>query len=315
MNEIEFVQKAIEPMHATTRKLIVKEWQKIEQKKRKGRTLIDGFTNIEKAPEEVILNWLKRATKKERNARIFLIVCCLLNIDDPVIEVIKQWNSKDGDKDAAEKRLLSMVSQSEKKTAKAKDEQNEKDIKYDEIKRENEKIRKENENLKKEISSRDAEIRKLKKQIAAYKDIMDSKKNEFDRINNKNKELAKEIETLKKKNTVLDKQVEDAKQQLIELKEMTESKETEVVDKDSSKILIFTKSTVRENDIKQFNLKIYKSIDAIDTIDWNGYTCVCVTENDFPADKILDIKKKAAMHIMTDKNIGNIIKRLSNERI
>lgn len=71
MNEIEFVQKAIEPMHAFTRKAIIKHWQEIEQKKRRGHTLIQGFTNVEKAPDEYILNWLKKETKKERNARIF----------------------------------------------------------------------------------------------------------------------------------------------------------------------------------------------------------------------------------------------------
>ena len=314
MNEIEFVQKAIEPMHAFTRKAIIKHWQEIEQKKRRGHTLIQGFTNVEKAPDEYILNWLKKETKKERNARIFLTICCTLKNDDAVIEVIKQWYKKNGDKEA-EKRLLSMTSQSEKKVVKAEYDQNKEDKKYNEIKRESEKIRKENENLKKEISSRDAEIRKIKKQMAVQKAIVDSKRNEIDRINNKNKELAKEIENLANQNMALDKQVKDAKQLIKELKEMPVNRKSVALDEENAKILIFTKSTVNENDIEQFNLKIYKSIDAIDTIDWNGYACVCVTENDFPADKILNIKKKAAMHIMTDKNIGNIIKRLSNERI
>ena len=288
MNEIEFAQVIAKNLQRETRETVLRSMRL------KGFS-IDGFRNLEKVPIGVLVNTLRKTTKKgEQCSSLFLKEVKECNLKDPVIEIVNLWSGTNEERKIAESNLMDL------KMAASSNEM--------------------------EVETQDGRKKFEQGQVQLENSLYDAKLNEQ---KNKNKQLQNriqglkiEIENVKKENQKQVQIIKNLQQELLETKAElqkvngigNEYKEKadfyEHILKRAPKILCFSKAKINKEDILLYNMTVCKNIELAKQLDWKSYNKIWISENDFSLEQIQEIKEKATQKVNTARNIKSIIERL-----
>lgn len=302
MDEIEFAQIIAKNMQKKTRDVVLRSMQS------KGFA-ISGFRNLEKVPIDVFTQALRKTiVKGEQGSSVFLQEVRKCGADDSIAEIVKCWYGSGESRKEAENKVRNLnentlLGEINNKIENKKRVTSEKMTQLDEISQDNKVDEQRNKN--KQLQSK---IQSLKIQVDKAEKTIESGNKEKNRLEKENQNQRKTIENLNAEILKMKSMLQRISSANTEYEEKIEFYQK--VLKRAPKILCFIKAKINEEDILLYNLTVCKSIEASMGLDWNIYSRIWVSENDFSLEEIQRIKGKAIQKVNTARNIRMIIERL-----